>query len=113
MLETATCAPSAHNRQPWRFGVLKNYAAKQRLAVAMGEQLRFDRTRDGDRSDAIEQDVARSIARITGAPIVVVVCLTMEDMDRYPDDAHHCFVRMLFKQQSTFRLIGTRKRLLR
>jgi F420 biosynthesis protein FbiB-like protein len=86
VLETATCAPSAHNRQPWRFAVLKNCAAKERLAVAMAEQLRFDRTRDGDRSDAIEKDVARSIARITGAPIVVVVCLTMEDMDRYPDD---------------------------
>jgi coenzyme F420-0:L-glutamate ligase / coenzyme F420-1:gamma-L-glutamate ligase len=86
VLEAATYAPSAHNRQPWRFAVLKTFAAKERLAFAMGEQLRFDRTRDGDRSEAIEQDVARSIARITGAPIVVVVCLTMEDMDRYPDD---------------------------
>jgi len=35
--------------------------------------------------DQIEQDAARSIRRITGAPAVIVVCLTMEDMDDYPD----------------------------
>jgi len=86
VLETANCAPSAHNRQPWRFAVLEGPAAKVRLALAMGERLRHDRTRDGDLADAIEQDVARSVARITGAPVVIVVCLTMADMDRYPDD---------------------------
>ncbi len=98
VLETATCAPSAHNRQPWRFAVLKNFAAKERLAFAMGERLRCDRTRDGDRSDAIEQDVARSIARITGAPIVVIVCLTMQDMDRYPDDWRNAAERQMAVQ---------------
>ena len=30
-------------------------------------------------------DVRRSYARITSAPCVIVVCLTMEDMDVYPD----------------------------
>jgi coenzyme F420-0:L-glutamate ligase/coenzyme F420-1:gamma-L-glutamate ligase len=98
VLEIATCAPSAHNRQPWRFAVLKNSAAKERLAFAMGERLRRDRTCDTDNSDAIEQDVARSIARITGAPIVVVVCLTMEDMDRYPDDRRNAAERQMAVQ---------------
>jgi coenzyme F420-0:L-glutamate ligase/coenzyme F420-1:gamma-L-glutamate ligase len=85
VLEAANCAPSAHNRQPWRFAVLNSPAAKQRLALAMGERLRHDRTRDGDLADTIEQDVARSVARITGAPVVIVVCLTVADMDHYPD----------------------------
>jgi coenzyme F420-0:L-glutamate ligase/coenzyme F420-1:gamma-L-glutamate ligase len=98
VLETAACAPSAHNRQPWRFAVIKNSAAKERLALAMGERLRRDRTRDADSSDAIEQDVARSIARITGAPIVVVVCLTMEDMDRYPDARRNAAERQMAVQ---------------
>jgi F420 biosynthesis protein FbiB-like protein len=51
----------------------------------MGAQLRADRQRDGDATEAIEQDVARSIARITSAPTLVLTCLTMEEMDRYPD----------------------------
>jgi coenzyme F420-0:L-glutamate ligase len=85
LLEAAMAAPSAHNRQPWRFAVLKVFAPKQRLAQAMADRLREDRSRDGDGADAIEQDVARSIARITRAPLIVVVSLTMEDMDKYPD----------------------------
>src|SRR6185437_2318586 len=35
--------------------------------------------------EAIEQDVARSIARITSAPTLVLTCLIMAEMDRYPD----------------------------
>lgn len=85
LLHAATCAPSAHNRQPWRFAVLKRSEAKLRLAQAMAEQLRIDRSRDGDPSDAIEADATRSISRISDAPAVIVVCMTLADMDRYPD----------------------------
>lgn len=85
LLEAAISAPSAHNRQPWRFAVVKTGSAKERLAKAMGERLREDRSRDGDAAEVIEADVARSIARITGAPVVISVCLTMEDMDSYPN----------------------------
>ena len=51
----------------------------------MGDRLREDRVRYGDPLEMVEQDVARSIARITGAPTAIVVCLTMVDMDAYPD----------------------------
>ena len=85
LLETAVWSPSAHNRQPWRFAVLESPTSKERLAQAMGERLRADRTADGDPIEAIERDVARSFARITGAPVLIVVCLTMADMDSYPD----------------------------
>ena len=86
LLELAAWAPSAHNRQPWRFAVLTQGADKSRLAEAMGERLRRDRLADGDPPEAVERDVARSYARITGAPVVILVCLSMADMDRYPDE---------------------------
>jgi len=86
LLEAATAAPSAHNRQPWRFLVIEAQSTRQRLAQAMGERLRGDRLRDGDPLDAIEADVARSRARLIGAPVVVLVCMTMADMDRYSDE---------------------------
>jgi coenzyme F420-0:L-glutamate ligase / coenzyme F420-1:gamma-L-glutamate ligase len=85
LLETAVWSPSAHNRQPWRFAVLEAPASKEKLARAMGQRLRADRTADGDPPEAIERDVARSLARITGSPVLIVVCLTLADMDRYPD----------------------------
>jgi coenzyme F420-0:L-glutamate ligase / coenzyme F420-1:gamma-L-glutamate ligase len=85
LLEAATWAPSAHNRQPWRFAVLTKSAAREQLAEAMGARLRADRTADGDDPQAIERDVARSYARLTDAPVIIVVCLSMVDMDSYPD----------------------------
>ena len=85
ILDAATHAPSAHNRQPWRFAVVTSPEAKVQLASAMGERLRADRLTDGDSPDVVEADVSRSRARITAAPVVVLACLTMSDMDRYPD----------------------------
>ncbi|MEK7412443.1 MAG: nitroreductase family protein [Planctomycetota bacterium] len=86
-LLTAACwAPSAHNRQPWRFAVLRTSAAKERLAVAMGQRLAYDRRSDGDQAHVIAEDVNRSHARITGASVIIVVCTTLTEMDRYPDE---------------------------
>ena len=85
LLQAASSAPSAHNRQPWRYVVLAAPPAKEKLARAMGARLAEDRSRDGDDSEAIRLDVARSFARITGAPVAIVVCLTLGEMDRYPD----------------------------
>jgi F420 biosynthesis protein FbiB-like protein len=85
LLEIAAWAPSAHNRQPWRFAVLEAPSSKERLAQAMGQRLRADRMADGDPIADIERDVARSFARITGAPVLIIVCLSMADMDSYPD----------------------------
>jgi F420 biosynthesis protein FbiB-like protein len=87
LLAAGVWAPSAHNRQPWRFAVLTDNATKQDLASGMGTLLRGARLADGDDSEAVEADVQRSYARITAAPLVIVAFLTMEDMDTYPDPA--------------------------
>ncbi len=86
LLAAAAWAPSAHNRQPWRFAVIEDHVWKERLATAMGERLRADRLADGDPPLAVERDVARSHARITEAPLLILVCLSMAEMDHYPDE---------------------------
>ncbi len=86
LLEAARWAPSAHNRQPWRFAVIESAAMKHALARAMGERLRADLKRDGAPEAMIEADVARSYARITHAPVVMVAAVTMRDMDKYLDE---------------------------
>jgi F420 biosynthesis protein FbiB-like protein len=98
LLETAVTAPSAHNRQPWRFLVIETQAARENLARSMGERLRADRSRDGDPVDAIDADVARSYARLTGAPVVILVCMTMADMDRYADESRNQAERLMATQ---------------
>jgi F420 biosynthesis protein FbiB-like protein len=85
VLEAAMHAPSAHNRQPWRFAVVTSIEAKEKLASALGTRLRADRLADADSPDIVEADVTRSHARIASAPVVILVCLTMTDMDPWPD----------------------------
>lgn len=85
-LRAAIWAPSAHNRQPWRFAVVQSDDQKASLAAAMGARLRRDLETDGAAPELIEKDVSRSYERIGAAPILVVLCLSMIDMDRYPDE---------------------------
>jgi F420 biosynthesis protein FbiB-like protein len=84
-MASAACAPSAHNRQPWRFLVVREQAQKDAVAEAMGARLRADRLADGDDEALVEADVSRSRTRLLGAPVLVFVFLTMEHMDKYPD----------------------------
>ncbi len=86
LLQAARAAPSAHGRQPWRFRVVTDAHEKSALAQSMGTRLRADRLGDGDASEAVEKDVGRSHGRLTGAAALIVVCLSMRDMDRYPDE---------------------------
>lgn len=86
ILQTAAWAPSAHNRQPWRFVVIRDGASKVELAAAMGRRLRSDLAADGVPPELIERDAGRSYQRISSAPLLVLLCLTMADMDTYPDE---------------------------
>ncbi len=85
LLTAAIWAPSAHNRQPWRFCVIDTPETIRALAGAMNARLRRDLEADGVPPELIEQDAGRSYARITGAPALVLLCLSMVDMDRYAD----------------------------
>ncbi|MCS7054678.1 MAG: nitroreductase family protein [Thermoflexales bacterium] len=97
LLEAATRAPSPHNRQPWRFAVLTGNA-RVRLAIAMGERLREDLTRDGVAPEQIARDVARSYQRITSAPVCLLACMTLRDMDVYSDERRNAAERWMAGQ---------------
>jgi F420 biosynthesis protein FbiB-like protein len=86
LLTAAAWAPSAHNRRPWRFIVIDNDYTKERLTDAMNAVLRADLAADGLSPDQIEAHAARRRARLTRAPVLVLLCMTMADMDDYPDD---------------------------
>jgi len=86
LLAAATGAPSAHNRQPWRFVVIQEEGGRERLAEAMNAALRADLAADGLADEQIETQAARRRARLTGAPVLILLCMTMADMDDYPDE---------------------------
>jgi F420 biosynthesis protein FbiB-like protein len=86
ILTAGMWSPSAHNRQPWRFAVVQPFATKDKLARAMGARLRHDLEADFVPESIIEKEVSRSYERLTLAPVLIVVCLSMVDMDVYNDE---------------------------
>lgn len=85
ILTTATFAPSAHNRQPWRFCVVTDVSVKQKLADAMAIEFKHDLEQDQLPPTEIQKRTKRSRERMTAAPVLVILCLDMSEMDVYPD----------------------------
>ncbi len=85
VLACSLSAPSPHNRQPIRLALIQTVALRASIANAMGERLRADRLRDGDPAEIIGEDVERSKRRLLDAPLLLLVALSLTDMDRYPD----------------------------
>lgn len=86
VLEAASWAPSAHNAQPWRFIVLTGEAEKQALAEAMANAWMADLAKQCVSPQVRENLCKASVERFTRAPMLIIACVTMEDMDRYVDE---------------------------
>lgn len=52
----------------------------------MAEEFQRDLEKDSLAPEEIAKKVAKSKERITGAPVVVILCVDMSEMDNYPDD---------------------------
>ena len=100
ILQTATFAPSAHNRQPWRFAVVKDLPAKTHLANAMVEKYQHELENDKHTPDEISKLITRSKDRILSAPVVIILSVDMSDMDTYPD-RHRKKAEYIMATQST------------
>ena len=85
LLEAARWAPSAHNRQPWRFAVITNAERKAALADAMGARFRADLRAEGVDAAEIEAQLARSYARLTEAPALIVFFVSTTAMATYAE----------------------------
>jgi F420 biosynthesis protein FbiB-like protein len=94
LLEAAIWAPSAHNRQPWRFCVVQG-TMRATLSAAMAVAWRRDLLADGAEGAWVAEHVAVRAARIAGAPALIVACLSMADMDTYPDDRRAAAERVM------------------
>jgi coenzyme F420-0:L-glutamate ligase/coenzyme F420-1:gamma-L-glutamate ligase len=85
VLEAARWAPSPHGSQPWRFAVVEREETKTRLAEAMGEEWRANLEMDGQSTGIVEKRLEGSRNRLLDAPVLVLLCLCLQDLDVYPD----------------------------
>jgi coenzyme F420-0:L-glutamate ligase / coenzyme F420-1:gamma-L-glutamate ligase len=84
VLVAAGWAPSAHNAQPWRFIVLADASVKRKLAEAMAESWAADMAKDGLKIEADKRRI--SVERFATAPVLILACLTMDGMNKFPDE---------------------------
>jgi PPOX class probable F420-dependent enzyme len=84
-IEAARWAPSPHGAQPWRFVIITRHDLKHALAEAMADEWRRNLEMDGEPPDVVETRLRNSKQRIIGTPVLIIPCLYMEDMHRYPD----------------------------
>lgn len=85
VIEAARWAPSPHGRQPWRFAIVTQEDTKMRLAEAMGEEWRTNLEMDGQSAEVVKRRLEGSRKRLLNAPVLLLLCLYLEDLDIYPD----------------------------
>ena len=86
ILEAARWAPSPHGRQPWRFVVISRPSTKASLADAMAATWKQNLEMDGQATEIVNLRLNKSYQRISNAPVLIIPCLYLEDLDRYPDE---------------------------
>jgi len=87
ILTTATYAPSAHNKQPWRFIVLINSESRSRLIAAITDKFRRDMTADGTPETEIQWRIERTTRRTSEAPVIIVLCHDVAQVNPQRDTA--------------------------
>lgn len=84
-IAAAGWAPSPHGRQPWRFVVVESPERRLALADAMAATWQEQLSLDGQNAAIIASRLAKSRDRLIRAPVLIIPCLYLADVDVYPD----------------------------
>ncbi len=85
IINCAIYAPSAHNAQPWRFTIVSDEKKKRELAEQMAVRFQQDLKKDSLPKAVIGKKIQRSVRLFSDAPVVIIACIDMTRMDKYPD----------------------------
>ena len=85
VINCAIYAPSAHNAQPWRFFIVSDEKKKTELIEQMAARFRQDLERDNVPRAVIRKEIQRSLRLFSEAPVLIIACIDMTGMDKYPD----------------------------
>lgn len=78
--------------------MLTTLSLKSHLAEAMAADFARDLAADGLPQPEIEARVKRSRERILPAPVVIILCMDLTDMDAYPDPTRQAHERTMAVQ---------------
>jgi PPOX class probable F420-dependent enzyme len=84
-IAAAGWAPSPHGSQPWRFAVVESQERRTALADAMAATWQEQLEMDGQPEAIVQIRLAKSRERLETAPVLVIPCLYLGELDDYPD----------------------------
>ncbi|MHA1298771.1 MAG: nitroreductase family protein [Candidatus Helarchaeota archaeon] len=84
-LKFAIWAPSAHNSMPYYFMIIDSVDVKLELAKKMAEKYKKDLQKDDISENTRNKIIEESIRKFTTPPILIIPCISMERMHKYPD----------------------------
>ncbi|MFW9771207.1 MAG: coenzyme F420-0:L-glutamate ligase [Candidatus Thorarchaeota archaeon] len=84
-IDIARWAPSAHNRQHWRYIILERDKLRERLINKMNEKLRIDLLNDGKSDSYIIKKIEKTRSQFLNAPYLILLCLDKDCFDNYFD----------------------------
>ncbi len=84
-IEIARWAPSAHNRQQWRYIIIEKGMVRENLINSMNQKLRSDLEKDGKLNSFINKKVNKTRKDFMEAPYLILICLDTSELDNYSD----------------------------
>lgn len=100
ILRTALRAPSAHNRQPWRFVLVQSPARREVLIRMLHQAWQQDMEQDGLPPAEIRTRLRRSRERLMAAPVLLCLCHDTSTEDVYPDPRRQQAERLMGVQST-------------
>ncbi|MFX0136000.1 MAG: nitroreductase family protein [Candidatus Hodarchaeota archaeon] len=85
LLKFAIWAPSAHNSMPYYFLIIEDPKVKLELVKQMAEEYEKDLKKDQIIELTRKKIIEDSINKFNSSPIILIPCLSMERMHKYPD----------------------------
>ena len=82
-IELSSWAPSAHNRQHWRYIILDKSDVRETLIANMNKKLREDLIKDGKSPEFIQNKINKTNLNFSEAPYLILSCLDETCLDKY------------------------------
>ena len=98
LVAIACTAPAPHHSRPWRFVHVASASARERLADAMADAWRADLERARESVHTIDRLLKRSRSQVTEAPTLLLACLALDEVRRWPDKTRRLAERDMFVQ---------------
>lgn len=98
LITLACMAPAPHHSRPWRFVHVAGTDARERLAEAMTDAWRADLVAGGEPVQNVDRLLQRSYSQVTGAPLLILSCLQLDERISWPDEARIAAERDMFMQ---------------